>query len=70
MVTTENYVLGLKSGSVGLADNENYRALVPSEIRSQLDDIAVLVGDGEVEVRQAVGMPTEEVAEIRDSMKP
>ncbi len=70
MTTSENYVLGLKSGSVGLADNANYRALVPADIRAELEKISATVGSGDVEVRQAVGMPTEEVAAIRDSMKP
>ena len=70
MKTTENYTLGLKSGSVGLADNDNYRKLVSGTIRTQLDELAVKVGDGAIPVREAFGMTTEQVAEIRDSMKP
>ncbi len=70
MSTKENYTLGLKSGSVGLADNANYRKIVPSAIRTKLEAISVEVGDGKVAVREAMGMPTEEVAAIRDSMKP
>lgn len=70
MSTDQNYTLGLKSGSVGLADNENFRKLVPSDIRAQLEIIANDVGDGKITVRQAVGMPTGEVAAIRDAMKP
>lgn len=70
MKTTNNYTLGLKSGSVGLADNDNYRKLVPTDIRSQLDKLAVMVGDSQIPVREAMGMSTDEVAAIRDSMKP
>jgi basic membrane protein A len=70
MSTKENYTLGLKSGSVGLADNANYRKIVPAEIRTKLEAISVEVGDGKVTVREAMGMPTDEVAAIRDSMKP
>ncbi|WP_320128532.1 BMP family ABC transporter substrate-binding protein [uncultured Sphaerochaeta sp.] len=36
MSTKENYTLGLKSGSVGLADNANYQKLVPANIRTKL----------------------------------
>lgn len=70
MTTSDNYVLGLSSGSVGLSDNENYRAIVPEEIRTQLDELAAKVANGEISVRMATGTPTEEVAALRDSMKP
>jgi basic membrane protein A len=70
MSTRENYTLGLKSGSVGLANNANYIKLVPADIRTQLEAIAKQVGDGKIAVREAMGMATEDVAVIRDSMKP
>ncbi len=70
MSTKENYTLGLKDGSVGLADNANYQKLVPADIRAKLADLAIAVGNGDITVRKAVGMPTEEVAAIRDAMKP
>ena len=70
MSTKENYTLGLKSGSVGLADNANYRKHVPANIRTKLEMISKDVGDGKIAVREAMGMSTEDVATIRDSMKP
>jgi len=71
MKTSENYTLGLKEGSVGLADNENYQKLVPEAIRTKLAEIAVKAGNGEITIREATsGMTSEEVAAVRDSMKP
>ncbi len=64
------YNLGIESGAVGLAKNDNYMAIVPSNVRSQLEDIAAKVASGEIEVTKAVGRPTEEVAQMRDAMKP
>lgn len=66
----ENYVLGLGDGAVGLADNANYQALVPADIRTQLDEIAGKIASGEIVVGSAFGMETEEVAALRDGMKP
>jgi basic membrane protein A len=70
MSTTENYDMGIKNGSVGLADNDNYKKIVPSSIRAKLDTIAQKVGNEEIPVNIAVGMPTEQVAAYRDAMKP
>ena len=70
MTTSENYVLGLSSGAVGLAYNENYEALVPEAIRTQLEEIKASVIAGDIKVRTAFGMTSEEIASIRDAMKP
>lgn len=69
MTYGNNYVLGLDSGAVGLAKNENYMALVPSEIQSEIDEIEGKIISGEIEVASAFSMSTEEVVALRDSMK-
>lgn len=70
MVTSEDYVLGLPSGAVGLAKNDNYNALVPEEIRTKVDEIEQKVIDGEIVVSSAFGMSSEDIAALRDGMKP
>ena len=70
MSTSENYDMGIKNGSVGLADNDNYKKIVPASIRAELDTIAQKVANEEIPVNIAVGMPTEQVAAYRDAMKP
>ncbi len=69
-VLGENYILGIKDGAVGLAENANYEKLVPQDIRSKLNDIAAKISDGSIKVGSAFGMETEKVAELRDGMKP
>lgn len=66
----ENYVLGIKDGAVGLAENENYMTLVPEDIRKELDTIADKISDGSIKVGTAFGMETTDVAKLRDDMKP
>lgn len=70
MKTDENYVLGLSTGAVGLAYNDNYFALVPEAIQTQLDAIRDKIIAGEITVGTAFGMTSEEVAAVRDGMKP
>ncbi len=66
----KNYTLGLDSGAVGLAKNDNYMAIVPEAVRAEIDEIEGKVISGEVTVSTAFQMTTEEVAALRDSMKP
>lgn len=70
MTTDQNYTLGLDSGAVGLAKNDNYTTIVPEDIRKELEEIEAKVISGEVEVGTAFTMSTEEVAALRDGMKP
>lgn len=70
MVTSENYVLGLSSGAVGLAYNKNYETLVPEAIRTQLEEIKAKIISGEIKVGTAFGVATEDIAALRDGMKP
>lgn len=70
MTTDQNYTLGLDSGAVGLAKNENYNAIVPEDIRKEMEDIEGKVISGEITVGTAFTMSTDEVAALRDGMKP
>ena len=64
----QNYTLGLDSGAVGLAKNDNYTAIVPEEIQSLIDEIEGKIISGELEVSSAYNMTTEEVVALRESM--
>lgn len=66
----ENYSLGLAEGTVGLADNDNFQTLVSEEIRTQLDEIATKVANGEIEVSSAYTMDTAAIETMRNEMKP
>ena len=66
----ESYTVGLKEGTVGLADNANYQALVSEETRAELDEIAQKVIDGEITIDSAYVMDENEVASLRESMAP
>ena len=64
----QNYTLGLDSGAVGLAKNDNYTTIVPEEIQSLIDEIEGKIISGELEVSSAYNMTTEEVVALRESM--
>lgn len=66
----QNYCLGLKDGTVGLANNKNYQKIVPESIRKDMEEIENKVINGEIEIASALEMDAAEVAELRDSMKP
>lgn len=63
-----NYTLGLDSGAVGLAKNENYTSIVPEEIQNLMDEIEKMIISGELEVSSAYSMTTDEITELRNSM--
>ena len=70
MTLDQDYILGLDSGAVGLAKNDNYTSIVPDEIQSFIDETEEKIISGEVTVGTAFDMTTEEVSALRDSMKP
>lgn len=47
--------LGLKEGGVGVADNENYRKLVPEEFRNKIKELEQKIINGEIIVDTAFG---------------
>lgn len=70
MSLDQDYILGLESGAVGLAKNENYTSIVPEEIQTFIDETEQKIIDGSITVGTAFDMSTEEVAALRDGMKP
>lgn len=70
MTLDQDYILGLDSGAVGLAKNENYTALVPEDIQQFIDETEEKIISGEITVGTAFDMTTDEVAALRDGMKP
>lgn len=61
---------GLKEGAVGLADNEFYQSLMSKEDRQRIEELKEQVIQGEVELTDTIGLATDELAEIRDSVRP
>ena len=70
MSLDQDYILGLDSGAVGLAKNENYTKLVPEDIQKFIDETEQKVISGDIKVGTAFDMTTEDVAALRDGMKP
>lgn len=69
MTCDETYALGLDSGAVGLALNDNFNTIVPEDIKKNLDVVKDKIIKGDITVGSAMKMTTEEVAALRDSMK-
>ncbi|WP_312427654.1 BMP family ABC transporter substrate-binding protein [Lacrimispora sp.] len=69
MTCGETYALGLDSGAVGLAQNDNFNTIVPEDIKKNLDVVKDKIIKGDITVGSAMKMTTEEVAALRDSMK-
>jgi len=69
MTCDQTYSLGLESGAVGLAYNENFDKIVPDDIKANLEIVKDKIINGEIEVSSAMEMTTDEVSALRDSMK-
>ena len=70
MSLDQDYILGLDSGAVGLGKNESYTKLVPEDIQKFIDETEQKVISGDITVGTAFDMTTEDVAALRDGMKP
>jgi len=69
MTCDETYALGLDSGAVGLAQNDNFNSIVTEDIKKNLEAVRDKIIKGEITVGSAMKMTTEEVSALRDSMK-
>jgi len=47
--------LGIKEGGVGVADNENFRKLVPADMRKKIKDLEQKVVSGQISIDTAFG---------------
>lgn len=69
MTYDKDYSMGLESGAIGLAENENFKKIVPQNIIDEVNAAKDKVIKGEIKVNSAFTMTSEEVAALRDSMK-
>ena len=63
-----NYTLGLASGAVALAKNDNYYALVPESVQAFIEEVEGKIISGELKVLSVYDLTTEEVVALRESM--
>lgn len=60
--------LGMAENAVSLADNEVFRGIVPQETIDLMDDLESKIQSGEIEVKSAFDMETEEIEELKASV--
>lgn len=63
-------IFGLESGAVGLAKNKYYEKLLSDEQRAYVEEVEEKIKAGEIKIIETQGMTTEEVNEIRESVRP
>ncbi|RHB37975.1 BMP family ABC transporter substrate-binding protein [Enterocloster aldenensis] len=63
-------LVGVKENVTGIAVNDNYKAIVPDAIVTSEEQAEKAIVDGTIKVSTALGMTTEEVSGIRNSVKP
>lgn len=61
--------VGLKEGSIGLAENSHYKELVSSEVVEFINTIADKISSGEIVVETAIGMTTEQINAYKQRVK-
>ncbi len=62
--------LGIAEGGVGLAKNDVYNGLLTDEEKKMVEDIEAKVVAGEIKVSTAIGMTTEDLDKLRNSVAP
>lgn len=62
--------LGIAEGGVGLAKNDIYKEKLSEDIRSELESIQEKVLNGEIKISTAIGMSSEELADLKNSVAP
>ncbi|MDD2971300.1 MAG: BMP family ABC transporter substrate-binding protein [Lachnospiraceae bacterium] len=62
--------LGIAEGGVGLAKNDIYTSTLSAEEQKEIEDIQGKVIAGEISVGTAIGMTTEELDKLRNSVAP
>lgn len=60
---------GIKEDGMALADNEYLRNIVPDDVLKKVDDIKAKIVSGEIEVKSAIGMSTDDLNKIKESAK-
>lgn len=63
-------VLGFVEDGVGIADNDIYKAALPTDLQTKVEEVKQALINKEVTVANAMGMETSEVEAIRNGVKP
>lgn len=63
-------VLGFQEEAVGLAENDIYMEIVPASIREEMKNIENKIISGDIVVTSALGMSSEDLNALRNSVKP
>lgn len=66
----EAEALGLVEDAVGLANNEIFQRNISADIRAELEELADMIASGQIDVGTAMGMSTEDLNTLRDSVRP
>jgi len=61
--------LGIREGTVGLADNHIYRRVVPAEVRDRISGYSDRIRDGQIQVLSAFGMDDATFRQLLDSVR-
>lgn len=62
--------LGMEEECVGIAKTDVYQKMVNEEVRKKVDEAETKIASGEIKVGSAYGMETDEITELRNSVKP
>lgn len=62
--------LGIKEEGVGLAMNDVYEAKVPAEVKEEIKALLEEITSGKITVETGYGKTTEQISQIRDSVRP
>lgn len=63
-------VFGLADGAVGIAENEYYEKLLSEEQKARVEEVKQNVISGAITIKETAGLTTDEVSEIRESVRP
>lgn len=63
-------VFGLAGGAVGIAKNEYYEKLLNEEQKAFVEEVEEKIKAGEIEIIETQGMTTEQINEVRESVRP
>lgn len=62
--------LGIKEGGVGLAKNDVYNSVLNDEIREGIEKVQQKVIDGEIKISTAIGMSSDDLAKLKETVAP
>ncbi len=61
--------LGFADGAVGIAANDNYRDIVPEDVRSYIEQVRSDISSGVIQVSTAFGMSDEDLNKLKNSVQ-